>query len=203
VEVALAESRALQQIRGPHLVRPDGTVSLGIYGSVMVTGLTLSAARTVIEELLSKYLQSPEITVDVAAYNSKVLYVVYDGGGAGQQIYRLPITGNETVLDAVSQLNGLSQVADTNRIWVARPTIGCQDDQILPVDWCAITARGRGDTNYQLMPGDRVYVQADRLVTVDTRLARLLAPVERLLGITLLGTSVYNEITNRGTSNGR
>ena len=189
-EVAVAESRGLQQIRGPHLVRTDGTVSLGIYGSVQVTGLTLSEAKQVIEAHLSKYLQAPEVSVDVAAYNSKVYYVVYDGGGSGQQVYRLPITGNDTVLDAVSQLNGLSPVSDTNRIWVARPACGNnQPDQVLPVDWRAVAARGRAETNYQLLPGDRIYVQAYPLVAVDTRLGRLLAPVERVFGFMLLGQS--------------
>ena len=38
VDVAVAESRALQQIRGEHLVRTDGTVGLGVYGSVQVDG---------------------------------------------------------------------------------------------------------------------------------------------------------------------
>ena len=33
-EVTLAESRGQQQIRGPHLVRQDGTIGLGQYGSV-------------------------------------------------------------------------------------------------------------------------------------------------------------------------
>ncbi|MFL5341986.1 MAG: polysaccharide biosynthesis/export family protein, partial [Gemmataceae bacterium] len=163
-EVALAESRGLQQIRGPHLVRSDGTVGLGTYGSVVVAGLTLREARLAIETHLSQYLQAPEVSVDVAAYNSKVYYVVYDGGGSGQQVYRLPVTGNDTVLDAVSQLNGLSQVSDTNRIWVARPTNGDQPDQILPVDWCGVTARGRAETNYQLLPGDRIYVMAYPMV---------------------------------------
>ena len=40
--VALGQSRALQQIRGEHLVRPDGTVGLGTYGSVRVVGLTMN-----------------------------------------------------------------------------------------------------------------------------------------------------------------
>jgi polysaccharide biosynthesis/export protein len=197
-DVSIAEPRGLQQIRGPHLVRPDGSVSLGTYGSVQVTGLTLVEAKKAIEAQLSAYLQAPEISLDVAAYNSKVFYVIYDGGGAGQQIYRLPVTGNDTVLDAVSQVNGLSQVADKNRIWVARATLGCQD-QVFPVDWCGITALGRGDTNYQLMPGDRIYVKADALVTVDTRLARILSPIERLLGVTFLGSSTYRSVTGQGT----
>ena len=29
---------------------------------------------------------------------------------------------------------------------------------MLPVDWCGIVQRGNTSTNYQLMPGDRVYV---------------------------------------------
>lgn len=188
-EVAVAETRGVQQIRGQHLVRPDGTISLGSYGAVEVTGLTLSAVKQTIEAHLSQFLQNPEVTVDVAAYNSKVFYVVYDGGGAGQQIYRLPITGNETVLDAVSQLNGLSAVADMRKIWVARSSCGRQCEQILSVDWEGITAHGRSDTNYQLMPGDRLFVQSDKFVRCDTRLGRIMAPFERILGISLLEAS--------------
>ena len=38
--------------------------------------------------------------MDVQGFNSKLYYVILDGGGAGQQVVRLPVTGNETVLDA-------------------------------------------------------------------------------------------------------
>ena len=197
VDVALGQSHALQQIRGEHLVRQDGTVGLGTYGDVSVVGKTLPEARAAIEAQLSRYLQNPEVTVDVYAYNSKVFYVIYDGGGSGQQIARLPSTGNETVLDAVSQINGLSAVADKRRIWVARPVPACSlDDQILPVDWCAITKRGRTETNYQLFPGDRLYVEADPFVTIDTHLARLISPIERLFGITLLGNGTVQSLRN-------
>lgn len=202
-DVAIAESRGLQQIRGPHLVRPDGTVSLGTYGSVQVTGLTMTEVKLAIEKHLSAYLQAPEISVDVAAYNSKVFYVIYDGGGSGQQVYRLPITGNETVLDAVSQLNGVSPVADLRRVWVARPVDASCPDTILPVDWKAVTCRGRSETNYQLMPGDRLFVKADPLVTIDTRLSRLLAPVERAFGFTLLGTTTIQTLQGKGINGGR
>jgi polysaccharide export outer membrane protein len=194
-DVSLAEGRGLQQIRGPHLVGPDGTVNLGAYGNVMVTGLTRSGAKAAIEVHLSAFLDSPEVSIDVAAYNSKVYYVIYDGGGAGQQVYRLPVTGNDTVLDAVSQLNGLSPVSDTKKIWVARPNCAekcAAPDIILPVDWCGITARGRAETNYQLMPGDRLYVQSSWLVSVDNRMARLFSPLERILGLSLLDSSAVH-----------
>jgi polysaccharide export outer membrane protein len=195
VSVQVSQTRGLQQIAGEHLVRADGTVYLGTYGSVRVTGLTLTAARKRIEHHLSEYLHAPEITLDVLAYNSKVLYVIFDGAGAGQAVYRLPVTGNETVLDAISQVNGLGAVSDQYHIWVARPSPplgGC--DQVLPVDWVGITMRGQTATNYQLLPGDRLYVKAYRATALDVTMARIFAPVERVLGITLLGTSTAKQI---------
>ena len=43
-------SLPLQHIRGDHTVRPDGTVYLGVYGSVPVAGYTLSQAAQAIRE---------------------------------------------------------------------------------------------------------------------------------------------------------
>jgi len=202
VTVTLAQSRALQQIRGPHLVKPDGTVHLGLYGSVRVAGMTLAEARSTIEAHLSQYLLRPEVAVDVAGFNSKVYYVVTDGGGAGEQVARLPSTGNETVLDAVAQIGGLPTVSSKKRIWVSRPSpAGSCAPQLLPVDWCAVTRGGDASTNYQLLPGDRVYVMADPLVTTDTVLGRIIAPIERVFGITLLGNSVGRAVAGRNGGN--
>jgi polysaccharide biosynthesis/export protein len=201
--VMLGQSRALQQIRGEHLVRPDGTVGLGTYGDVTVVGLTLAEAKTAMENHLSQHLQNPELSVDVLAYNSKVIYVILDGGGSGQQVVRLPVTGNDTVLDIMSQVGGLTPVSSKHRIWVARPGPACAPcDQILPVDWVGITTRGRTESNYQLMPGDRVYVEAQPLVSIDTYLARLFSPMERIFGVTLLGRGLVGTLSQPLNQNG-
>ncbi len=195
--VALGQSRALQQIRGQHIVTPDGKVRLGVYGAVRVAGMTVPEAKAALEAHLSQFLDNPELSVDIIGYNSKLYYVIFDGGGAGQSIYRLPITGNDTVLEAMAQVGGLTPVSSRHRIWVARPAPENHPcDQILPVDWVGITTRGHVATNYQLLPGDRIYVQANPLVTVDTFLARLYAPIERTLGITLLGAGTVSSIVN-------
>src|SRR5438045_3314406 len=54
VTVSLAQSRGVQQIAGQHIVRPDGTVGLGSYGSVYVAGMTIAQAKGAIEAHLSK-----------------------------------------------------------------------------------------------------------------------------------------------------
>ena len=194
VALTLPNPQAPQPVTGEHLVRPDGTVSLGIYGAVPVTGMTLAEARGAVEAQLSRYLVDPEVNVDVLAYNSQVVYVITDGGGFGESVARLPVTGNETVLDAIAAIDGLSQISSKN-IWVARPKpahlaadgpCGEPCGQVMPVDWRAITREGLVATNYQLLPGDRVYIQADHLTATGNFLNKLFAPYERVLGVTLL-----------------
>ncbi|MBY0457644.1 MAG: polysaccharide biosynthesis/export family protein, partial [Gemmataceae bacterium] len=198
VTVNLGQGRAAQRINGPHLVRQDGKVSLGTYGSVHVAGLTLAEVRRAIEEHLSAYLVAPEVSVDVQGFNSKLFYVIQDGAGSGQTVTRLPVTGNDTVLDAISQLGGLSPIARQDRMWVSRPgPSGCVH-QILPIDWKAITELGDTTTNYQLMPGDRLFISSYPLIRVDTTFARFFAPVERALGIILLGNSVKQNLNGLG-----
>jgi polysaccharide biosynthesis/export protein len=194
VTISLSQGRAGQRISGSHLVRPDGTVSLGTYGSVRVTGMTLAEVRRAIEEHLSHFLLNPEISVDVQNYNSKIFYVVLDGAGAGQTVVRLPITGNETVMDAVSQVNGLTAVSSQDRIWVSRPAPDSGCHQILPVDWRAVVERADPSTNYQILPGDRVFVASYPLTKLDIVMARMIAPIERAFGVVLLGTSTVNNI---------
>ena len=63
-------------ITGPHMVGPDGTVTLGSYGSVRVVGMTIAQTKSAIEKHLEQFLEEPEVSVDVIAYNSKVYYVV-------------------------------------------------------------------------------------------------------------------------------
>ena len=194
VSVQLVQSSGMQPISGEHLVAPDGRVNLGTYGAVDVAGLTLEAAKGAIEAQLANYLDSPEVSVSVFAYNSKVYYVITEGAGLGDLVARLPVTGNETVLDAISQINGLSRISSKN-IWIARPNAtggGC--DTILPVAWKDITKGADTATNYQILPGDRIFIAENKLIAIDAALNQVIAPFERIFGVTLLGTQAIQTI---------
>ena len=204
VAVSLPNVNGKQQISGEHLIRPDGTVSMGIYGSVYVNGMTLDEVKTAVEEHLSKYIHNPEMEVDVLAYNSKVIYIVADGGGSGESVVRVPFTGNECVLDVMSQVDGLSEVAAKNNLWVARPgPHGNEVAQKMYIDWRAITQDAVTTTNYQLLPGDRIYVKADPLIATDSFIAKVLTPLQRMAGFTILGNATVRALqhgSNSGTN---
>ena len=53
-------------------------------------GHDLPQAKYCIEQYLSQFLDEPEISLEVWAYNSKVYYVVTQGAGMGDAVYPLP-----------------------------------------------------------------------------------------------------------------
>jgi polysaccharide biosynthesis/export protein len=207
-----------QPIGGQHLIRPDGYVNLGIWGSVSVTGLTTEQAKERIRgHVFEKMKTDPVINqwgntvddpaklfvaVDVLVYNSKVYYVITDGAGYGEQMASFPIQGNETVMDALAKIGGLPSLGSKQSIWIARRTpFPGQPEQILHFDYVGATQHALTTTNYQIFPGDRIYIRAERVFRVDGFLQKMLTPVERLLGVTLLGSSAVNSIRNRNNTN--
>lgn len=194
VRVSLSEFSTQQAISGEHLVASDGTVNLGTYGRIRVAGMTVDEARESINQHLAQFLQNPNASVDVYSYNSKTYYIILQGAGLGDRVMQFPVTGNETVLDALSNVEGLSG-ASSDEIWIARPGLNVYDGhQLLPVDWGGITQLADPATNYQIFPGDRVFVREDSLIAMDTRLGKIISPIERIFGVVLLGTNTSSRI---------
>jgi protein involved in polysaccharide export with SLBB domain len=191
----------MQQIAGNHTIGADGYITLGSYGRVYVNGLTIDECRDAIEFHLSKHLDHPQVAVDMYAYNSKAYYVIFNSAAMGERVLKFPYTGNEMVLDAIANTEGL-QPNSSKRIWVARPVPNSNKPVVLPVDWVDITAYGKPDTNYQLLPGDRVWIQEDRYIAADGTLSRIFAPFERIMGFSLLGaqtaTRYYGHVLQGG-----
>jgi polysaccharide export outer membrane protein len=136
------------------------------------------------------------------AYNSKVYYIVTEGAGMGDNIVRVPVTGNETVLDALSQIRGLSQLS-SKKIWIARPApYEFQCEQILPVDYEAITRGASVATNYQVLPGDRVFIAEDRNTALANFISKVISPFERIAGFAGLTTSTIRSFNNINSTYG-
>jgi polysaccharide biosynthesis/export protein len=196
--VQLIRSAGAQQVTSQYIVQPDGAVNLGRYGMVRVAGMTIAETRLAVERQLELYFESPQVTVDVLGYYSMTYYVIVAGAGAGENVQRFPITGNDTVLDAICRLEGLPRIS-SKIMWVARAApSGLGAEQVLPVDWVAIARGGVTDTNYQLLPGDRLFVVDDSVVATDNYMAKFTRPMARLLNIAGLGASTVTDAQTLG-----
>src|SRR5712675_2013960 len=76
--VELLKSLPDRPLQGQRLVRTDGTINLGFYGSICVAGLTIDQAKDRVEQFLSQYIRNPKVNLDVYSYNSKGIYVIAD-----------------------------------------------------------------------------------------------------------------------------
>lgn len=166
----LTEPLPVQPVSGDFLVRLDGTVNLGVWGTVPVAGLSPMKAGDAVRRKIAAFTQvngsrdradSILVTVEVKSNNSKAYYVFLDGA-AGEQVIKLPMSGKETVLDAIAAIPGLAAKADQRQIRISRKGGEGEPFQSLAVDWSAIVQRGDTRTNYILLPGDRVYVTSQR-----------------------------------------
>jgi polysaccharide export outer membrane protein len=142
-------------------VLPDGTIDLGLYGHYYVAGLCLEEAEIKLTQGLASVPERSAATDPLQA-----AIRLADGQQVTKKFYVLgtvntpssyPIRGNETVLDAIL-LAGLKSNSLPDKSYLVRPHPQGGDDQVLAIDWPGITQRGETTTNYQLMPGDRVYV---------------------------------------------
>ena len=100
-----------------------------------------------------------QIAVLCTAADAAPGYTVHVRGlTAPEQTIRQIFTGSETVHDAVATLPRPADAADMD-LWIARRSKG-NAVQILRIDWIAITQHGETKTNYQILDGDRLFVQA-------------------------------------------
>lgn len=169
------------QLPSDQTVLADGTVDLGPYGRVVVAGSSLEQAETLIEQQIAVQIQrqkerclesgaeqseagpsSPTLPedCDALAVNVRLLdpvhrfYVLGEVNAPGAY----PLAGFETVLDAIVTAGGLTSSADPCSILLARPSDPCECRTTLPVCYREIVQMGNAATNYQLQPGDRVFV---------------------------------------------
>ena len=141
---------------GDQVVQPDGTVDLGKYGRLMVAGKTIDEVQDEARTLIGRLSDEPTgpITARLVAWDSKVFYVLGEVGSPGAY----PYSGRETALDAILAAGDLTTRSNRHSIVLSRPT-GPDDCRIvLPICYDHIVQLGDTSSNYQLLPGDRIFV---------------------------------------------
>jgi polysaccharide export outer membrane protein len=137
-------------LSGNFPVRPDGMISLVLVGDLPAAGLTPMALSNDITQRLKKYIQDPVVTVAVLGVNSQRIFLVGEVGRVGPVM----LTPGMTPLQAIVSAGGLSQFANSKRIYILRMVSGKQ--QKIPFNYkAALKGENSGMT---LLPGDTIVV---------------------------------------------
>jgi polysaccharide biosynthesis/export protein len=134
------------------VVRPDGKITVPLVKEVEVAGLTPRQVEVVITEGLAKYITDPNVTVVLAAINSKRVYVI----GAVKKEGTLAYNYGMTVMQALSEAGGLTDYARRRKIYILRSENG--REYRLDFNYEEVVRGERAEQNVVLLPGDTVVI---------------------------------------------
>jgi polysaccharide biosynthesis/export protein len=158
-------------------VSPDGKVTLPLLpSSLQAAGQTLNQFSTLVAEQLKSQglVSNPSLTTSVK--ESRTHSVAITGAVKKPQIY--PVFGQTTLLDVLSQAEGLSEDAGSTvnivrgelgmRISQSQTSNGSESEpaRIVTVDLGKLLETGDPKLNVSIFPGDRITVPAAGIVYV-------------------------------------
>ena len=159
----LLEIRVLEvpELNVERRVTDSGTIDLPMLGDFAVTGMSASQLRDRLQKMLTtKYVNRANVSVVVKEFANKPLSVL----GAVQKPGPLNISGNWTLLQAISAAGGLTERAGKTIYVLRRAPNGLSDTLEVSVDELLHGASSQWDL--PLQSGDIVNVEAKRVVRV-------------------------------------
>jgi len=145
---------------GDVTVRPDGKITPpGVGNDITAAGLTMEQLKSkVIEELKSKYFESPDVSLALKSMQSRRVYITGAVNKPGPYI----LTGPMTVLQLITHAGGLQEFAKKKEIMLISATLKNKDGSPLTykINYEELE-RGKNPAknNIDLRPGDQVIVR--------------------------------------------
>jgi len=177
------------EFSGVYPINQEGKLQYKFVGDLDVNGLTKHQLEQKLKEVLSTYVNSPEVNVTVTDYRSKVIYVLGEVGTPGKYYMRAEsIPVREAVFEA-----GLPTVsAAMRKCRLISPSLR-GNPRVRSVDLYAVLYGGNLRKNINMHPGDVLYVPS----TIMAKVIRVINPVASTVG---LAASPANDASSSKTA---
>lgn len=157
----------------PLRIGPNGTLDLPLVGQIQASGMTISQLRAELSSRLSKYITTPDVTVNMVESASRPVSVVGEVVNPGVR----QMVGPQRLLDVISMAGGLKPDAGPNVLITRQPRWGklpagavsedpatLSSSTTLPLD--SLLALKAPQNNILMEPGDTVSVPRAELIYV-------------------------------------
>jgi len=150
------------ELSGIVRVLPDGTITVPGAGPVYVLGLTIPEITAKVTEAISTVVRYPQLSVGVANFGERRIYVMGEVGSPGDHPYQNGITA----LGAVAQAGGFANTAKRSSVMVLR-RLGPDKAVALRLDLRGPLKGENLQHDIRIRPFDIVYVPKTFIASVD------------------------------------
>jgi polysaccharide biosynthesis/export protein len=130
-------------------VERDGRINFPKLGPIMVSGMTFDAARTVIEQHVSKQLIGTHVSVTMEDLRSIRVFVL----GEAQKPGSYTVSGLSTMTNALFVSGGVKKIGSLRNIQLKR-----DGRLVTTLDLYDLLLRGNTSGDRQLLPGDVIFI---------------------------------------------
>lgn len=176
-DVVAIQVAARPEFNARYVIGPDGRIDLGEYGALRIEGKTPAE----IAQLVAAEVGAPaeQVSVRVADYRSQRLLLFGEVTGWQRS---LAYQGQETVLDVLQRVGGITPGAEPADVYVVRPRLDDgRSPQVFHVDLRAIVVKGDLNSNIRVQPLDQIYVGETSQARVEKTLPPWLKPLYQKL----------------------
>ncbi|MFQ5630986.1 MAG: polysaccharide biosynthesis/export family protein [bacterium] len=154
-------------------IGPDGRITFDLIGSYFVENKTVDEIDAELTKLLSDYIIDVDVTVSVATFNAKRVFVLGEVGRPGKYV----INKQMTILDAIAEAGSPTLEASKTRVRLFKSTSTAEKSQEINVDLKKLMEKGALDQNLALEDGDVIFVPTDRLSSLGRLADKIFKPL--------------------------
>jgi polysaccharide export outer membrane protein len=176
--------RPAPEINRTVIVRPDGRISFDLIGEVVVEGKTVEEIQREITARIEQFIVHPDVTVVLKNSNSRRYYIF----GEVKKPGAYALIGHVTALEALGSAGGPTRFASLGSARLVRPSEG--KGLRYAVNFKQISRYGDSATNYELQPGDVIYVPPTLSARIGYAIGVIFFPIQQILGLGGKATNV-------------
>jgi polysaccharide export outer membrane protein len=179
-------------------IDPAGNINMPLAGDVKAAGLTVSELKQKIATSLAKYVNNPQVDVNLTSAKSARIHVLGEVKSPGS----FTIDHNVMPLEAIAMAGGFTTSANQGKVLLVRNRQGKAEVTAMNLNIRSTSGRESLTTVKDLRSSDIVYVIPTKLAEIDTfmsHLKNILSPFVTVEQGVVLWPQVMDVIQNKTT----